>query len=203
MSALVTRWWMCLPLAAVLSCGAAAGGGGGGGGGACDRDLSGTWSISGSCLNSRCTVQQNGCTVSVACGDGSRFTGSVVGSSFSGSVNAGTRTLSCQGTIAPGSFVGSCIPPTSGSSCSFSATCSGGACGAAMGGGDDAGVGDAGVGDECPTATNCMACTMRSTCGWCDGRCSVGTSTGPRGTVCADRRWAWTLGMCGGGDGSL
>ena len=187
MRVLGSQWWVCLPWVALFSCGATGGGGGGGGGGgACDRDLSGSWSISGSCVPSQCAVQQSGCALSISCNDGTRLSGTVAGSSFSGTASSGTTTLSCQGSLSTGTLAGSCRPITSGaSSCSFSARCTGGACGAATGGGDD-----------CPTATSCMACTMRSTCGWCDGRCSVGTSTGPRGTVCADNRWAWTLGMC-------
>jgi hypothetical protein len=51
-------------------------------------------------------------------------------------------------------------------------------------------------GDPCATATTCAACASRSACGWCDDRCSAGTSAGPVGRTCQRNNWVWTSGAC-------
>ena len=63
----------------------------------------------------------------------------------------------------------------------------------------DAGGAPADVGattDECAGAADCAACTARSTCGWCAGRCWTGSSTGPSNGSCGDSSWAWTSSQC-------
>lgn len=50
--------------------------------------------------------------------------------------------------------------------------------------------------DPCASATDCVACTERSSCGWCAGSCRVGTGSGPVSGSCGGDRWAWTTSMC-------
>lgn len=119
--------------------------GGGGGGGACERDLSGRWSISGSCPLSSCTVTQTGCAFSVRCNDGSQLNGSVSGVQFSGIANSSRSTSNCTGTLEGSSLDGSCSTATTrGTSvCTFRASCSDGPCGTPLE--RDAGTQDAGA----------------------------------------------------------
>jgi hypothetical protein len=53
--------------------------------------------------------------------------------------------------------------------------------------------------DECADATDCGACTRRSSCGWCAGRCWRGGSSGPTGGSCGGTAWAWTSSQCSAG----
>ena len=61
----------------------------------------------------------------------------------------------------------------------------------------DTGPRDSGTSSGCASATTCAACTGMLTCGWCaaSGRCFDGTSSGPRGTTCA-QGWAWLSSAC-------
>lgn len=113
------------------SCGARGDAGPAGAGGC--GDLSGVWSVTGSCAPSDCTVTQSGCSLSVSCASGTRLMGTVSGASFVGSGTTGARVAgTCTGTFAAGTLDGECA--TAGGACGFSARCSNGACGAAPSG---------------------------------------------------------------------
>lgn len=120
--AAVALWW-----AAQLSCGAKGASSAGGPGGC--GDLSGTWSVSGGCTPGSCVVTQSGCSLTVACADGTRFSGAVNGATFTGTGSDGASdTGVCSGTLGAGRLNGTCA--AMGGSCTFTATCSNGACGA-------------------------------------------------------------------------
>lgn len=49
--------------------------------------------------------------------------------------------------------------------------------------------------DPCATSTDCANCTARPSCGFCDGVCRTGTSSGATGVMCAGP-WAWLRRQC-------
>ena len=64
----------------------------------------------------------------------------------------------------------------------------------------DTGAPDRGAGettlDPCADALDCAACTGRSACGWCAGRCWQGSGSGPTGATCGESPWAWNSPQC-------
>ncbi len=51
--------------------------------------------------------------------------------------------------------------------------------------------------DACVSSSDCASCTARPRCGWCNGACSAGTSTGPTGGAsCGTGGWAWLSAQC-------
>jgi hypothetical protein len=120
--AMATLWW-----AAQLSC-SASGSSSTGGPEGCG-DLSGRWSVSGSCAQGSCVVTQSGCSLAVACADGTRFSGVVSGATFTGTGSNGAGADGvCSGTLSTGRLNGMCAAMTG--SCAFTAACTNGACGA-------------------------------------------------------------------------
>lgn len=93
-----------------------------GGGGASCQDLTGSWSLSGSCPTTSCEVTTSStCTVKVTCNDGSSLSGSISGKDFS--LNG---TSSCSGSVSGTSASLSCTSNTG--TCSSSLTCVSGDC---------------------------------------------------------------------------
>lgn len=114
------------------------GGGSGGGTGTQCADISGTWSVTGTCpANGNCAVSQTGCTASFAC-DFGITTAAVSGTSVSFDVQGAP----CTGTVGNQQLNASCT--TSSGSCTASATCTSGTCGAGSGGTGGAGTGGSG-----------------------------------------------------------
>jgi hypothetical protein len=54
--------------------------------------------------------------------------------------------------------------------------------------------------DPCRRYTSCGTCTPTQGCGWCDGACASGTSSGPFYGRCGGS-WSWTPAQCTGGGG--
>lgn len=108
--------------------GGTGGGGGSGATGSQCADISGTWSVTGTCPNlSNCTIAQSGCTANLACDFGST-TATVSGNSLS----FGVQGTPCTGTISNQQITTSCT--TSSGTCNATATCTSGACAASSGG---------------------------------------------------------------------
>src|SRR5882724_11270324 len=101
-----------VPLALVALMSVANGCGGDDPPGSC-RNLSGNWSLSGGCPLSSCVVSQTGCSVSIACNDGTTLSGTASSTNLTFS-NSTTR---CQGTVDTTSGAA----PTISGSCSQSA----------------------------------------------------------------------------------
>lgn len=184
----------CLLGLAILSTCSAKGASGPGGGGGCDRDLTGSWSISGSCTPSSCVVTQRSCSFSIQCDDGTQLSGSVSGSSFNGTAATRGGNYACTGALTGGGISGSCASTTGAASCTFAASCRGGACGASSA------TPDAATTSPCAAATSCGACSAMGSCGWCysgsitEGVCLEGTSSGATAGSCPE--WAWTSSQC-------
>lgn len=50
----------------------------------------------------------------------------------------------------------------------------------------------------CPTYQNCLACTQRARCGWCDGQCLAGNNSGPSSGGSCARAWRRGAAQCFG-----
>jgi hypothetical protein len=120
---------VAIVLCSVVGC---FGGGGSDDDGSCDQ-LSGAWTLEGDCRAASCSVDQNGCTFTMDCSDGSTFSGSIAGSKvqFEDDENTCSGDLEDVGdpTNAP-DVKGSC--EYSGGSCEFKAECVSGDCAAAL-----------------------------------------------------------------------
>lgn len=55
--------------------------------------------------------------------------------------------------------------------------------------------------DPCNDYASCGACTLVNGCGWCDGRCVSGASSGPASGACASP-WVWVSAGCSGDAGA-
>jgi hypothetical protein len=97
------------------------GSGTGGGSGACES-IAGIWTIGGGCDADVCSIEQTGCTTSVACGGGAlSFTGTVTGDQFSyAGESGGGLNGSCQGTVDGDTITGTCVNTFG--TCSFTGT---------------------------------------------------------------------------------
>ncbi|MEZ4220433.1 MAG: hypothetical protein R3B13_05835 [Polyangiaceae bacterium] len=93
--------------------------GSGGTTGAC-VDISGTYSVAGSCDVKDCVVKQTSCTANFVCNNGTQsYTGAVVGSSVTFVGVTGT----CTGTLAGNTLAGTCKDSLGlGAACQYSAT---------------------------------------------------------------------------------
>jgi len=133
--------------------------GGGGGNGSCPQ-ISGNWTLAG-CADTACSVSQSGCNVSLSCTpSGNSYTGTISGSN----VNFGDSTTSCSGNVNGASATGTCS--ASGQSCTFSASCTGGACGSSGtgGGGGSGGGGGINCNQSCTALTACCPSLTMSSC---------------------------------------
>ena len=109
-------------------------GGDGDGGGNCP-ELAGDWSVSGTCTNTRCELEQSGCSITFTCDDGRTLNGTVSKGSatFSDSDVRCTGSLDGledddgDGTIAP-ELDGMCTPIAEGDACDYTANCLNGDC---------------------------------------------------------------------------
>jgi hypothetical protein len=127
--------------------GCSSGSDGDGGNGSCTQ-ISGSWTLSG-CVDTSCSVSQNGCSVSLSCQpSGSIYSGSVSGNT----VSFASSTTSCSANVNGANATGSCTG--GGQSCSFTASCSGGACGSSGTGGSGGGSG-VDCNQSCAILTGC------------------------------------------------
>ncbi len=175
----------------------------GGGGGNCP-DVSGTWTLSGTCRDTSCTISQNGCNVTLNCSPtGTTYTGSVSGSSISFGDGSGT----CNGNLATKTASGSCNEPGVGT-CDWSASCQTGGCLAigSTGGstGSGGGVGSGGTpGSGGGTGVDCNASCATIT-GCCPGLsmsdcltgCATQPNTSPACLACFNNTACGSLGPC-------
>jgi hypothetical protein len=132
--------WICGAgaLAVAVSMGCSSSSGGGGGATGCG-DMSGSWTMSGSCPQNptTCQVSQSDCTATLTCDTGTasaKVSGSTMTFIFNGA--------SCSGSVSNGQFTGSCTEE--GNSCPVSGSCSIGSCGKPPAGTGGAGGGSGG-----------------------------------------------------------
>jgi V8-like Glu-specific endopeptidase len=50
--------------------------------------------------------------------------------------------------------------------------------------------------DPCNSSHDCLGCTQRASCGWCNGTCFTGTSAGPSTGRCGTTPWSWISTSC-------
>lgn len=101
-------------------CSACSGNSNGSGSGQC-LNISGTWSISGTCGLQSCAVSQTGCATNFTCTGGAQsYSGTVSGNTFSYSGTVLGVAGTCSGTVSGTSLSGSCAG--GGSQCTFSGT---------------------------------------------------------------------------------
>lgn len=81
------------------------------------QSVQGTWTLTGTCTASSCTVAQTGCSASWSCDDGTVGEGNVSGTQWSFTTGDGTI---CSGSISGDTATGSCT--TQGLSCELGAT---------------------------------------------------------------------------------
>lgn len=104
--------------------------------GSCSNDYSGEWAISGSCDESSCTVTQASCRLSVACGNGTKLTGNITGSTASLSGTRNGQNGSCDVSLTGSALTLACGFGTV--RCNATGQCESGKCGAPIGGTTDA-----------------------------------------------------------------
>lgn len=68
-------------------------------GGTCSTSYAGTWSQTGACLETSCTVSQSGCSVTVACVNGTTLSGSISGNKASLSGKSQGVNVTCSATF--------------------------------------------------------------------------------------------------------
>ncbi|MEZ4224835.1 MAG: hypothetical protein R3B13_28035 [Polyangiaceae bacterium] len=165
MKAFTSALTVGLVVGVFAACGSSGSSGGGGG---CP-DVSGSWTLSGSCADNSCTVTQNGCNVTLSCSpSGEVYQGSVSGSTIS----FGAGSTSCSANFGNKAANGSCNDTTSGA-CQFTGSCVSGACGVSSGSGGGTGLGggtgsggSSGVdcNSSCSAITNCCPQMTFSSC---------------------------------------
>jgi hypothetical protein len=151
----IAAFWVAI--IAASACGSSSSGG-------CP-DLSGSWSLTGSCSLSQCTVTQSACDLSVSCNDGTTY----AGNSSSSTLSFGNSTSQCSGTLDSTKTVANGSCQSMSGPCDYIATCASGAC--AMPNPTPA-----------PTGTTCMQFTDGS----CDCAASGASETLTGGVVVDD-----------------
>jgi hypothetical protein len=126
-------------------------------------ELSGSWSVSGTCEATSCTVTQVGCTLTLNCNDGVRYMGTATRSRVTFSHAGVSCSAALEGRAALREGTCSASDEDQSSSCDFEAACARGIC-ASGGDGDGDGDDDGGVDPDRTIDTELCAQCLADRC---------------------------------------